>query len=301
MNIPSLDNYNVSIDDYISANATDIQNLISQSQFNIEELRQKGEAFLSTELLTGPLTAKGFSMSGLTVDDVAQLPGLIVDAGTAVVGGVIDTGIAVGTKAVQLGTKAYQLGSKAVESLKNPVASRLETGDVDPEFGISEENLMNTLNAGVAKIPSSSSSFISRGASSDVADMSAMRAPVYGSDVAKIGEALPEEVNVVVPVSNVAEGASLVPAEDLAINLGKSAVSEVASVATDATTAGLETAGAVLDSTGIGAPVGIVLGLIGAVTGGYGLFEGFKDMFEHKSDNISAMVPNISVPEFQSS
>ena len=300
MNIPSLDNYNVSIDDYISANATDIQNLISQSQFNIEELRQKGEAFLSTELLTGPLTAKGFSMSGLTVDDVAQLPGLIVDAGTAVVGGVIDTGIAVGTKAVQLGTKAYQLGSKAIETLKNPVASRLETGDVDPEFGISEENLMNTLNAGVAKIPSSSSSFISRGASSDVADMSAMRAPVYGSDVARIGEAVPEEVNVVAPVSNVAEGA-LVPAENLAINLGKSAVSEVAGAATDATTAGLETAGAVLDSTGLGAPVGIVLGLIGAVTGGYGLFEGFKDMFEHKSDNISAMVPNISIPEFQSS
>jgi hypothetical protein len=298
MNIPSLDNYNVSIDDYISANATDIQNLISQSQFNIEELRQKGEAFLSTELLTGPLTAKGLSMSGLTIDDVAQLPGLIVDAGTAVGGAVIDTGIAVGTKAVQLGTKAYQLGSKAIETLKNPVASRLETGDVDPEFGISEENLMNTLNAGVAKIPSSSSSFISRGASSDVADMSAMRAPVYGSDVARIGEALPEEVNSVVPVS--AEGA-LVPAENIAINLGKSAVSEVAGVATDATTAGLETAGAVLDSTGLGAPVGIVLGLIGAVTGGYGLFEGFKDMFEHKSDNISAMVPNISIPQFQSS
>jgi hypothetical protein len=299
MNIPSLDNFNTSINDYISANATDIQNLLSESEFNIEELRQKGEAFLSTELLTGPLTAKGFSMSGLTVDDVAQLPGLIVDAGTAVVGGVIDTGIAVGTKAVQLGTKAYQLGSKAIESLKNPVASRIE-GDIDPEFGISEEGLMNTLNAGVAKIPSSSSSFISRGASSDIADMSAMRAPVYGSDVARIGEALPEEVNTVVPVSNVAEGA-LVPAENLAINLGKSAVSEVAGVATDATTAGLETAGAVLDSTGIGAPVGIVLGLIGAVTGGYGLFEGFKDMFEHKSDNISAMVPNISVPEFQSS
>ena len=300
MNIPSLDNFNTSINDYISANATDIQNLLSESEFNIEELRQKGEAFLSTELLTGPLTAKGFSMSGLTVDDVAQLPDLIVDAGTAVVGGVIDTGITVGTKAVQLGTKAYQLGSKAVESLKNPVASRLETDDVDPEFGISDEGLMNALNAGVAKIPSSSSSFISRGASSDIADMSAMRAPVYGSDVARIGEALPEEVNTVVPVSNVAEGA-LAPAENLAINLGKSAVSEVAGAATDATTAGLETAGAVLDSTGLGAPVGIVLGLIGAVTGGYGLFEGFKDMFEHKSDNISAMVPNISVPEFQSS
>jgi hypothetical protein len=300
MNIPNLDNFNASINEYISDNATEIQNLISDSQFNIEELRQKGEAFLSTELLTGPLTAKGFSMSGLTIDDVAQLPGLIVDAGTAVGGAVIDTGIAVGTKAVQLGTKAYQLGSKAVESLKNPVASRLETGDVDPEFGISEEGLMNTLNAGVAKIPSSSSSFISRGASSDIADMSAMRAPVYGSDVARIGEALPEEVNSVVPVSNVAEGA-LVPAENIAINLGKSAVSEVAGATADATTAGLETAGAVLDSTGLGAPVGIVLGLIGAVTGGYGLFEGFKDMFEHKSDNISAMVPNISIPEFQSS
>lgn len=299
MNIPNLDNFNASINEYISDNATEIQNLISDSQFNIEELRQKGEAFLSTELLTGPLTAKGFSMSGLTVDDVAQLPGLILDAGTAVGGAVIDTGIAVGTKAVQLGTKAYQLGSKAIESLKNPVASRIE-GDVDPEFGISEEGLMNTLNAGVAKIPSSSSSFISRGASSDIADMSAMRAPVYGSDVARIGEALPEEVNTVVPVSNVAEGA-LVPAENLAINLGKSAVSEVAGATADATTAGLETAGAVLDSTGLGAPVGIVLGLIGAVTGGYGLFEGFKDMFEHKSDNISAMVPNISVPEFQSS
>jgi hypothetical protein len=297
MNIPNLDNFNASINEYISDNATEIQNLISDSQFNIEELRQKGEAFLSSELITGPLTSKGLSMSGLTVDDVANLPGLILDAGTAVGGAVIDTGIAVGTKAVQLGTKAYQLGSKAVESLKNPVASRIE-GDVDPEFGISEENLLNTLNAGVAKIPSSSSSFISRGASSDIADMSAMRAPVYGSDVARIGEALPEEVNTVVPVS--AEGA-LVPAENIAINLGKSAVSEVAGATADATTVGLETAGAIADSTGIGAPVGIVLGLIGAVTGGYGLFEGFKDMFEHKSDNISAMVPNISIPEFQSS
>jgi hypothetical protein len=297
MNIPSLDNFNTSIDDYISTNSADIQNLLSQSQFNIEELRQKGEAFLSMELVTGPLMSKGFGMTGITADDVLNAPGKIADTISDTLGDVIPSVV---TKGVELGKAGYQMASKGYTTLSNklsnPVASKIE-GDVDPEFGVSSEDLMNTLNTGLSKIPNSSS-FISRtGGSSDVADLSALREPLYGSDVAKIGEAVPEAVDADV-VNTVIPSASdvVAPVESLA-----TAVTEGATAGTEAIAegAGLEIAGAALDATGIGAPAGLLLGIIGAVAGGYSLFQGFEDMFKHVSDTVT--LPSFSVPEFQSS
>ena len=302
MNIPSLDNFNTSIDDYISTNSADIQNLLSQSQFNIEELRQKGEAFLSTELLTGPLVSKGFGMTGWTAEDVLNAPGQIASTISDTLGDVVP---ALATKAVELGKTGYEMASKGITTLSNklsnPTASKIE-GDVDPEFGVSSEDLMNTLNAGLSKIPSSSSYISRTGGSSDIADLSALREPLYGSDVAKIGEAVPEAVDADV-VNTVIPSASEVvaPVESLAINLGKTAVTEGVTAGTEAVAegAGLEVAGAALDATGIGAPAGLVLGLIGLAVGGYSLENGFKDMFKHVSDTVT--LPSFSVPEFQSS
>jgi hypothetical protein len=84
------------------------------------------------------------------------------------------------------------------------------------------------------------------------------------------------------------------------------AVSAGTDVAATAAAGGLEAVGAAADATGIGAIIGIPLGIIGAALGGYSLVSGFEDLFKSShSDNIAvqaqAALPNLSVPQFQAS
>ena len=99
-------------------------------------------------------------------------------------------------------------------------------------------------------------------------------------------------------------------APDAVSDVVASTADVVASAGTDvAATAGaatLETVGAAADATGIGAIIGIPLGIIGAALGGYSLVAGFEDLFKSShSDNVAAQaqaaLPNVNMPQFQAS
>jgi hypothetical protein len=88
--------------------------------------------------------------------------------------------------------------------------------------------------------------------------------------------------------------------------LASGATDIAVSAGTDVAAATLEGVGAAADATGIGAIIGVPLGIIGAVLGGYSLVSGFEDLFKSShSDNIAVQaqsaLPNVSVPQFQAS
>mgnify|MGYP003703478289 CR=1 FL=1 len=91
--------------------------------------------------------------------------------------------------------------------------------------------------------------------------------------------------------------ASVAGATEVGTEATVSAGEAAGEVATDAAAGSLEGVGAALDSTGIGAPIGLIVGLAGIGLGGFSLFDGIKDIFSHRSDAVT--LPNLNVPNFQ--
>jgi hypothetical protein len=305
MDFSALDQFNAQISNYAQTIGLDTGDIESTLNDKIEALKQKGQ-----DLLEGLVPAEALiaNPGGLGLTELATAGESLlqtVGVGSDVVASAVGSGVVSAVQGIAKGVRAAKTAYAGIkENLTNPKASRLE-GEIDPEFGVSDESVMNALNTGLARAPASSSFIPRSAAGGDLADMSAMRAPIYGSDVARIADA-PEAINTVVPVAN-AEGA-LVPAEDIAINLGRGAVSEgVASAAASAETVAstgvagaLETVGAGADATGIGAVLGIPLQIIGLALGGYSLFHGIEDMFSsHHSPDVASLLPNIALPQFQ--
>ena len=108
------------------------------------------------------------------------------------------------------------------------------------------------------------------------------------------GNAEPESIE----LTNMAASDAVSAGTDVAVSAGTD-------VAATATAGALETVGAAADATGIGAIIGIPLGIIGAALGGYSLVQGFEDLFSKHSDNVASQVqsalPAINVPQFQAS
>jgi len=275
---------------YNSLIGLDVGNQLSQVQFKIDELRQKGEGLLSTELITGPLAAKGIKMSDISLDDIMSLP----ETAPAKISQIIGDAKTIGNDTLDVANDAWagikstvseqydnfmsayngisSSVSQQLQPLTNPVASRLN--EVDEEFGQTGEDIMSSLNTGLSKIPTSSSFVQKTAGDTEMADFSSIREPVIGSHSGTIGDA---------------------PAEVAETSIGEGVATDVgADVAAGAT----EAVGAALDATGIGAPIGILMGLVGLGAGGYGLIQGFEDIFSHKSDSV---MPSITIarPQFQ--
>ena len=286
MNILGLDTYNVDVDNYDSILNSTKQNLMSQAQFKTEELRQKGEGFLEIGPLAELAAGKAFSMSGVTLQDIQNIPNVLSSDLTNAVQAVKNTAsdaIDQASSTIDSITDTLQslrqsLGEQ-YDALMNPVAGRLNT-EVDPEFGISDDTAMNLLNQSAFKNISSSFSKIG-GDDNEMINLSGMyeNQAAIGSHSGAIGDA---------PIENVAENVGTDVAENVGSSVGETALSGA-----------LETAGVALDATGIGAIAGVALGIAGAVAGGYSLYKGFEDIFRKSSDDVQ--LPNLPEQMFQAS
>jgi hypothetical protein len=74
-----------------------------------------------------------------------------------------------------------------------------------------------------------------------------------------------------------------------------------ATVADTAVVASTEAVGVALDATGVLAPLGLLIQAGGIAAAGYGLVKGFEDLFSsHHTPSVGALMPDLSVPQFQS-
>ena len=93
---------------------------------------------------------------------------------------------------------------------------------------------------------------------------------------------------------------SAIPGVEAGVVAGaESAGATIADTAAIATT---EVVGGALDATGILAPLGLLIQAGGIAGAGYGLVKGFEDLFSgHHTADIGALMPDLSVPQFQAS
>lgn len=311
MDYSQLDAYNQEISNYVSSLGIDVEDLKTAADEKINELKQKGQDLLETFIPIEAVTSKLLESGGFQLTEVPNYIGTFASEAPSMLsrlgGGVVDLGAgavedatAVASKIGQYAQQGYRLAQGAYAKVSNPTASRLPA-ETDPEFGVSDEALASSLQGAASRIPGVSS-FISRsGAGSDMVDLSALRVPQYGigSDVAKISDAVPDVAGTVQKLASA--GNDIISEAPLAgESLAAGATEAATTIGTDAAVgAGLEAVGAAADATGFGAPLGIVLGIAGAVVGGYSLVKGFEDMFGKQSDTVVA--PNIPLPQFQAS
>ena len=311
MDYSQLDAYNQEISNYVSSLGIDVEDLKTAADEKINELKQKGQDLLETFIPIEAVTSKLLESGGFQLTEVPNYIGTFASEAPSMLsrlgGGVVDLGAgavedatAVASKIGQYAQQGYRLAQGAYAKVSNPTASRLPA-EADPEFGVSDEALASSLQGAASRIPGVSS-FISRsGAGSDMVDLSALRVPQYGigSDVAKISDAVPDVAGTVQKLASA--GNDIISEAPLAgESLAAGATEAATTIGTDAAVgAGLEAVGAAADATGFGAPLGIVLGIAGAIVGGYSLVKGFEDMFSKQSDTVVA--PNVPLPQFQAS
>lgn len=252
-------------------------NLTSTRQFDIGEAREKGAGYLELTAPAELLSAKALSMSGVKLSDITSIGGDTL-SGLKSLGGDALSGIKSGVQSfTDAASESYDQMSSYINNLYNSLTTDVNMyrfngtslePELDPEFGVTADDAMVAVGQ------------VGRPAAS-VVEASLAQAPTESATVAGGTE--------------VAETAAT--AAGSIGEAGAEAGVAATSVATDAAAGALEGVGAALDSTGIGAPIGLIVGLAGIGLGGFSLFDGIRDIFGHRSDSVT--LPNLNLPNFQ--
>jgi len=254
---------------------------LSSAQFNIGELREQGMGYLEvgqvSELIAGVGLKYGSDLLSSIATSAYNAIGNVTSQVTSAAGN------AVSNLATQAGNTISNITSQASGAL-NSAADNINApsllNEVNPEFGETEGNLMSMLNN------TSSRSLSSEVISGRSNAPNESEVPTQEQPMESAGDA------VEVPAT---EAPTIIEAPlETAVTAGTDAGITIGSEAA------VETAGAALDATGIGAPLGLILGVAGLAAGGYSLVKGFLDIFSSHSDTVAPVaIPNFSVPVFQ--
>lgn len=248
------------------------QNMLNSAkstlQFDASQFKEKGQAFLELSGLSEAVSGLGFKAAEPFMPAVqkalSDLPGAVSDG----VGSLYNTAATAAKGAVQ------NLSSRVADAT-NPVAKMNVPEEADPEFGVTDSQALSLLNG------SSTRSLASNYYPYAEGDLSAMRDPILGTSRSTVSDLSTD----VAPAVETAASDATVP---------------VAEAATAATT---EATGAVLDATGFGAPLGLILGVAGLAAGGWSAAKGIMDLFTHHSDTPATLpsIPDFTIPSFQAS